>query len=142
MENWSSHIINDVIRLLTEGQVHVIIFAPHTTQISQVFDMTLFNVFKWYLKYELAFGDEEVINKFRMKIYRDFKQITVDFNIWKALQAFWIEFDIRNDSDKLLFNEEKLRQNARFLDLWSNNFAIDHLSNQSHFTRFYWINKK
>jgi hypothetical protein len=32
MENWTSHLINDVIGFLTEGRVRVRTFARHTTQ--------------------------------------------------------------------------------------------------------------
>jgi uncharacterized protein YktA (UPF0223 family) len=55
--------------------------APRTTQIFQVFDVTLFDVFKWLPRYELAFGDEKVTAEFLMKVYYGFKQITVGSNI-------------------------------------------------------------
>jgi hypothetical protein len=60
MDNLSSHIASDMIGCLTEGRVRVITFAPHTTQIFQLFDVTQFDVFKRRPRYKLAFRDEEV----------------------------------------------------------------------------------
>jgi hypothetical protein len=59
MDNCSSHIDSDVIGLLTEGRVRVTIFALHTIQIFQVFDVTFSGALKRHPRYELAFGDEK-----------------------------------------------------------------------------------
>jgi hypothetical protein len=44
MANCPSHVTEDIIGLLTEARVRVITIVPHTTQIFQVFDVTLFGV--------------------------------------------------------------------------------------------------
>jgi hypothetical protein len=75
-----------MIGFLTERRVGIIRFAPHTIQIFQVFDVTLFAVLKWHARCDLPFGDEEVTDKFLMKAYSEFKQRTVDFNIRRAFQ--------------------------------------------------------
>jgi hypothetical protein len=98
MDNCSSHIRNDVIYLVIKERVRVTAFAPRITQFFQVFDLTFFDVLKRHPRYELSFGDEEVTVKFRMKVYHDFKQITVDFNICEAFQALTFEFDARTES--------------------------------------------
>jgi hypothetical protein len=73
MDNCANHVIDDVIHLLTEARVQLISFASHTTQLFQVFHVTLFNVVKRQPRYELAFrGDKETV-KFIMKGCRDFK---------------------------------------------------------------------
>jgi hypothetical protein len=58
MDNCSAHGRDDVIRILTKASVRVITFAPHTTQIFQVLDLTLFGVLKRRPRYELPFGDD------------------------------------------------------------------------------------
>jgi hypothetical protein len=80
MDNWSSHITSDMIGHLTEARVRVTTFARHTTQIFQVFDVTLLDVLNRHPRYELVFGDEEITIQSLMKVYYRFKQITVDFN--------------------------------------------------------------
>jgi hypothetical protein len=79
MDNQLSHIISDMIGLLTDGRVCITTVAPDTTQIFQLFDATLFAVLKRHPGYELPFGDKEVAVKFLVKGYHGFKQITVDF---------------------------------------------------------------
>jgi hypothetical protein len=78
MDNWSSHIINDIIGILNAGRVPIITLAPYTTEIFQIFDVTLFNILKRYPRCELVFEDEEMNMQFLMKVYHGFKQITLD----------------------------------------------------------------
>jgi hypothetical protein len=77
----SCHITDDIIGLLTEARVRVITFAPHTTQIFQVLDVTRFGVLKRRLGYNLPFEDEKEAVGFIMKVYHDFKQTVAEPNI-------------------------------------------------------------
>jgi hypothetical protein len=58
MDDCSAYVRDDVIRIPTEGGVRVITLAPHTTQIFQVLDFTLFGDLKRRPRYELPFDDE------------------------------------------------------------------------------------
>jgi hypothetical protein len=53
----STQVSDDLVRILTEASVRVITFAPHTTQIFQVLDLSLFGVLKRRPRYELPFDD-------------------------------------------------------------------------------------
>jgi hypothetical protein len=53
--------------------VRVITFAPHTTQIFENLDVTLFGVLKRRLGCKLPFEDEKETVKSIMKGYHDFK---------------------------------------------------------------------
>jgi hypothetical protein len=77
----SCHVTDHVIGLLTEARVRVIAFAPHTTQIVQVLDVTLFGVLKRRLGYKLPCEEENETVEFIMKVYHDFKQTMVEPNI-------------------------------------------------------------
>jgi hypothetical protein len=109
MDNCPSHVIDDIIGFLTEARVRVITFAPHTTQIFQVLDVTLFGVLKRRLGYELPFEDEKETVRFIMKVYHDFEQTMVELNIWRAFGVIGFEFHTEAEPYRLLFNEEKLR---------------------------------
>jgi hypothetical protein len=108
MDTYASHVTDDVIHLLTEARVRVMTFALNTTQIFQVLDVTLFCVLKRRPRYELPFEDEKETVKFVMKVYHDFKQITVETNIQGAFQAVGFEFDMEAEPCRLLSNEKKL----------------------------------
>jgi hypothetical protein len=107
-----------VVGLLTEARVRVITFAPHTTQIFQVLDVTLFGVLQRRLGYKLPFEDEKETVGFIMKVYHDFKETMVEPNIWEAFQTIWFEFDTEAEPYRLLFNEETLRQIEGFRQFW------------------------
>jgi hypothetical protein len=99
MDNCPSHVSDNIIGLLTEARVRVITFAPHTTQIFQVLDVTLFGVLIRGLGYKLPFEDEKETVRFIMKVYHDFKQTMVESNIWGAFQAIEFEFDTEAEPD-------------------------------------------
>jgi hypothetical protein len=61
MDDCSAHVIDDLIRLLTEARVRMITFAPYTTKIFQVFDLTLFAVLGRSSRQTLPF--EEIMRR-------------------------------------------------------------------------------
>jgi hypothetical protein len=71
MDDCSAHVSDDVIGILTEAKVRVITFAPHTTQVFKVLDLTIFGVPKRCPRYELPFDDDHATVKFIMKVYHD-----------------------------------------------------------------------
>jgi hypothetical protein len=144
MDKCPSHVIDDIIAVLTDTRVRVITFAPHPTQSFQVLDVTLFGVLKRRLGYKFPFEDEKETVKLIMKVYRDFKETMVEPNIWGALRAigFEFEFDTEAEPHRLLFNEEKLRQIAGFREVWSIDLLLDKLSSRRQNIRFGWINKQ
>jgi hypothetical protein len=78
MDNWSSQVTSEMRDFLISGRFRLITFASCTTQIFQIFDVTLFYGLKGHPRYELPFGVEEVTVRFLMNICHGFKQITVD----------------------------------------------------------------
>jgi hypothetical protein len=117
MDHCSAHVSDDVIRILTEANVRVIIFAPHATQIFQVLDLTLFDVLKRRPRSELPLDDDNATVRFIMKVYHDFGQTMIGPDIWRAFRALGLEFDVRSVSYRLLFDEMKLRESAGFQEL-------------------------
>jgi hypothetical protein len=67
MVNCSDPVSHDGIRILTEARVRVITFAPHTTQIFHVLDLTLFGILKQRPRYELPFDDNNATVRFMIK---------------------------------------------------------------------------
>jgi hypothetical protein len=140
MDNCSAHLTDDVIHLLTGARVRVITFAPHTTHIFQVLDLTLFGVLKRRPRYERPCETAQTTVKFIMKVYHDFKQTMVPSNVWGAFHALGFDYDTRGEPSWLLFDEEKLRGSGGFQELWSVDFPLDQLSDRRRAARFRWIN--
>jgi hypothetical protein len=124
MPHCSADVSDDVIRIVTEPRVRVITFAPHTTQVFQVLDLTLFSVLKWCPRSELPFDDNHASVKVITKVYHDFTQTRAWPNIWATFCAlgFEFEFDTRREPDELLFDGVKLRESAGFEELRSMTF--------------------
>jgi hypothetical protein len=140
MDNCSAHVTDNVIRLLTEARVRVITFAPHTTHIFQILDLTLFGVLNKPPRYELLFETDNATVKFIMKVYHDFRQTMVPSNVWGTFPALGFDFDTRREPSQLLFDEGKLRGSGGFQELWSHDFLLDQLSDRRRATRFGWVN--
>jgi hypothetical protein len=140
MDDMSGHVTDDVIPLLTEARVCVITFAPDTTHIFQVLDLTLFGVLKRRPRYELPLETDCATVKFIMKVYHDFKHTTVPSNVWGAFDALGLDFDTRREPFRLLFDEEKLRGRAGVQGLWSLDFPLDEVSDRRRVAQFGWIN--
>jgi hypothetical protein len=71
-----------VMSILTEATLRVISFAPRTTQVFQVFDLTLFGILKRCPRYELPFDENNANVKVITKVYHDFTQTMARPNVW------------------------------------------------------------
>jgi hypothetical protein len=110
----SAHASDDVIRILTEAKVRVVTFAPHTTQVFQVFDATLFGALKQCPRYELPFDEHNATVKVITKVSHEFTQTMARPNVWRTFRAlgFEFQFDTRREPYEHLFDEVKLREAA------------------------------
>jgi hypothetical protein len=131
MTHWSADVSDEVIRLLTEARVHVIAFAPHTTRVFQVLDLTFVGDLKRCPRYELPFDENNATDKVITKVYHDFTQTMARPNVWGTFWALGLEFDTSGEPHELLFDEVKLRESAGFEELcpvtfpWTNDGADD-----------------
>jgi hypothetical protein len=139
-DNCLAPVTDDAIRLLTEARVRVITFAPYTTHIFQVFDLTLFGVLKRSPGYELPVESDNSTVNFIKKVYHDFRQTMVPSNVWGAFHALGLDYDTKREPSRLLFNEEKLRGSGGFRSLWPLDSPLDQLSDRRRAARFRWIN--
>jgi hypothetical protein len=78
---------------------------------------------------------------FILKVYRDFKEIMVEVNIWKAFAAIVFTYDIGQILYGLLFDKEKFRQNPGFVEFWERDISFENLSKRLRESKFKWINK-
>jgi hypothetical protein len=89
-----------VIELLSTARVRVVVvtFAPqpHTTQIFQVFDLTLFGVLKRHGQCQLPLEDEAGSARFIRKVYHDHDfRMTMTMvvpNIWEAFRGIGVKY--------------------------------------------------
>jgi hypothetical protein len=111
-----------VIGILTQSRGCVITFAPHTTQVFHILDLTLFGVLERWPRYELPFDDDNVTVKVMTKVYHVFTETIARRNVYGAFRALGIEFDMRKEPYELLFDEVKSRESAGCEELCSTTF--------------------
>jgi hypothetical protein len=107
-----------VIDLLSEARVRIVTFTPHTTQIFQALDLTLFGVLKRRGQYQLPFGDDAGSSRFIKKLYRDFRSTMTDINIWGAFRGIGLIYHIVDGIQRVSFDEIILRESGGFRELW------------------------
>jgi hypothetical protein len=94
MDNWSPHIARAVIELLSTARVRVVTFAPHTTRIFEVLDLTLFRVLKRRGQYQLPLEGDAGSARFIRKVYHDFQMTMVEPNIWGAFRGIRVKYSV------------------------------------------------
>jgi hypothetical protein len=108
MDNCQCHVTSEVMTLLTQPKVRVITFALPITNIFQMLDFTLFKVFKRVGKYNLPFDNLNSTSHFISNLLINFLKERTPPNIWTALSAIALEFDVRRIQYRVIFHSEKL----------------------------------
>jgi hypothetical protein len=132
---------DDAIVVLTNARVRVITFASLTTHVFQMFDIVLFNALKKHATGLEVLNEESGTVAFILKLYYNFKQAMVKFNIWEAFSPIGFTHDITKDLYGLLFDEEKFRQSRSFVERWERDTPLESLSTQRQRAKFGWVNK-
>jgi hypothetical protein len=101
--------------LLNTAGVRVVTFAPHTPQIFQLLDLTLFGIFKQEGKYHLPFSDLGTTVNFAYNVSLKMATRLTPPNIWAAFQAIGITFDMESIPCRIVFHQEKLRESKAFV---------------------------
>jgi hypothetical protein len=139
MDNYSLHIADDIISVLTSVRVRVITFTPHTTHVFEIVDVVLFGALKKHATGLETLHKEEPAAAFLLKVCHDFKQTMIEVNIWGAFSPIWFSCDIAQNPYGLLFDEEKLRQSRGFVELWERDTPLENLLKRRREGKFGWI---
>jgi hypothetical protein len=128
MDICSPHVSDDIVAFLTSVRVQIITFAPHTTHAFQMLDVVLFSALKKHATGLKSLDEEQSAAAFLLKVYHDFKQTMIEFNIWGAFAAIGFTHDIEKSPYGLLFDKEKLRQSSGFVELWDRDRLLESLT--------------
>jgi hypothetical protein len=112
---------DSVMAILTRERIRVITFADHTTHIFGILDLLLFGALKKHATRLSTLDQAQSAAAFIIKVYHDFKQTMVKINIEGVFSSIGFIHDIDQNLHRLLFDEEKFRQSAGFLELWERN---------------------
>jgi hypothetical protein len=108
---------------------------------SQELDVTLFGVLKRREQQALTFEYDQTTAGLLLRIYRMFKETTIDRNMWGAFRECGFEVHMNMELCPLRLNEEKLRKTPGFRETWSGDFPPEKLSPGRRNGKFGWIGK-
>ena len=142
MDNCSSHCSDEILQKLAENNVYVITFPPHTTNILQMLDLVNYGVFK--KKNDGAqkkFDKNDTINEI-IKIINSYEATFIGSNIRGAFNRGGIFINIKESPNRLRFDENKVKHNPGFQEIWNMDTQIDSLSARARNQEYGCINQK
>jgi hypothetical protein len=87
LDNCSPHVCNAFMAVLIRKRVRVITFALHTTHIFQMLNVVLFGALEKHATGLRRLDEDQPAAVFIIKVYQDFKQMTVEINISGAFSS-------------------------------------------------------
>jgi hypothetical protein len=141
MNDCSLHLTPVVIDLLSTARVRIVTFAPNTTQIFQVLDLSLFGVLKRPGQYQLPFGDDTESASFIKKVYHDFRSTMTDMNPWGAIRGIGLISNIVDAVQRVSFSKIIMQESHGFRRFWDIAFPVENLSIRGRNAKFEWINR-
>jgi hypothetical protein len=118
MDNCSVQVRPDILQILADNHVKVITFPPHTTNIFQCLDLSLFSVLKKKMKSRLPLERIDSASTFIKRIVHNMKQALVPDNVRRAFVHIGMRYRTDVDPYLLIFDGSVLRESQRFLALW------------------------
>jgi hypothetical protein len=141
MDNCCIQTRPEIPKILRGHDVKMVTFPPHTIQVFQALDLSLFDALKRTLQSKLPLGNVGQVLAFIQKVSHSVKQTCVLDNVQNAFKMLGFEFNIAKSPYTLLLREEKLRGSQGFREIWNADYPLDQLSKRRREARYEWINQ-
>jgi hypothetical protein len=98
--------------IVREHKVKVFAFPPHTTEIFQTLELSLFGMLKRKLPNKLPFGNDDLMMVLIQKSFHLRSQTFVPENVRNTVKMLGFKFDIAKSPYTLLLREEKFARQS------------------------------
>jgi hypothetical protein len=122
MDNLFAHCSDRTLQLLSQHNIRVISFPPHSTHIFQMLDLVVFGVMKHYKSTLKKANNIHPVADHLHRAFRAFELATVSSTIRASFEAAGFNYIIGENGYVLQVNVEKIRSNPDFLEMWNTNF--------------------
>jgi hypothetical protein len=136
MDSVGAHVSERNLRLLGENKIIALVFPAHTTNLFQALDLVFFGAMKNNKNHLVDEPEAASIQGQIWKLIRAYEQTATSFTIRSCFRKAGLSPNTRNRPYRLEFDEEALRGNAGFKELWDRNFSIEELSRRRRAQRF------
>ena len=140
-DNCSSHIDENLFKLLANHNILVITYPPHTSHIFQVLDRLLFGVLKTKKRYIPKNSDIPSKNDHLYRVFRAYEMSTCSTTIRSSFQHTGFDYYSVNDVNYIKQNRQRIEKFDEFKEIFDLNYSVDDLSGRRKSQKWGWINK-
>ena len=142
MDSCSPHVFIDVLKLLGENNIIAFTFPPHTTNLFQPLDLSLFGALKSFKSHVSSEEDGKYIKSCISKLLKSFEQVSTSFTIRGSFKRAGL-IPIMNVVPHLAqCNVSLLIDKYDFKNIWDRNTKITDISTRRRNQRFGVINEE
>ena len=140
MDSASCHCSERILRFLGEHNVLVLVYPSHTSNIFQALDLSFFGILKRNKGKEDEFLTEDELTKQILDIIQAYEKTATSLNIKGSFSKAGIVYLVDEKPYRISIDEETLRNNKGFIEIWDKNISIDVLSKRRQNQKFGAIN--
>jgi hypothetical protein len=137
MDNCSLHLR----QTLADYYMEVVIVPPHTTNIFQCLDLSLFGVLKKKMNSKLPLRSDDSVVAFIRRLFHNLKQTLTPEIVRNTFVHIGVEYNIDVEPYLLICDQSVLRQSSGFLAIWQRDYPLEQLSPRRQRAKFGWVNQ-
>lgn len=142
MDNARCHCSESVLKILGENNIYALTYPSHTSHIFQALDLSFFGVFKKNKSIENQnLAASKQINAI-LNVIQSYEKTATSMNIRSSFRESGISINYGKLPRRIDINEDNIRQNKEFKELWNLNVPIEALSKRRQNSQFGLINKE
>jgi hypothetical protein len=127
MDSAPAHRSERVLRLLGGHNILAIAFPAHTTNVLQALDLVFFGAMKKLKATGRGELSEDSISEQILKLVQAYEQTATSITVRGSFRRGGLSPDLGSRPFKMRFDEEQLRSNPGFRELWVRNISIEEL---------------
>lgn len=141
-DNCSSHLDENLLKILAKNLIIVISYPSHTSNVFQVLDILLFGVLKNHKKYLPKNDNISPKIDHLYRIFHSYELSTCSTTVRSSFVKAGFNYIKKGGSYFLQLNREKIEKSPSFQELWDINFPEEDLSTRRKNQKWGWINKE
>jgi hypothetical protein len=142
MDSCPAHTSNRILQILGENSIMVITFPAHRTNLFQSLDLVLFGIVKKKKQTEDCEPDQIAILQQISRLLNAYESAATSTNIRSSFKKAGFLIDTTSSLSRVKFDDNIVRGNPGFRELWERNFSINNISTRQRNSSFGFINEQ
>lgn len=142
MDSASCHCSERIMKICGQNNVIVLVYPSHTSNIFQALDLSFFGILKRNIAKENQYNCEEILSKQIFEIIQSYEKTATSLNIRSSFLKAGIKYNVSEKPIRLMIDENIMRENEGFKEIWDKNISIDILSKRRKDQKFGVLNSE